>query len=409
MAELLPNIYLYNPTCEYAVANGKTSWQPNRILQQMESDLSALLLFLAQKEDYVLVNKIPSTEFIASLKQIGIETPNFILKAEAIQNQYFINSRKNKLLPWGWSPAMHKFLSPLKESCSLEFQQSPVIRWKPEHREITSRKFAVGILKQLQCSLKTDYILPVELSPQVCTTQNDFETAINQWGKVMIKAPWSSSGRGLQPITKTPVHAKVWEKLMAIIKDQGYAIVEPYLNKVLDFSFQFELKKGKVEFLGISNFMTDPKGQYQGNYLNGLPLTIEKTVLKFADFVANEIHQPLITAIETSDMPTHYEGAFGVDTLIYSDEKNRLKINPCLEINVRHTMGLLALELEKIIYQKKKGVYRTFYQPGTSFYNFINEMKKKYPLKISDNRIESGFFALTEANEDTLFGAYILV
>ena len=406
MTEFHPNIYLYNPTCEYAIANGSANWQPNRILQKMEFDLSALPLFFAEKEDFVLVGKIPSKEFIESLEQIGIAVPNFILKTDS-KNPNFTDLPKNKLLPWGWSPAVHKLLSPFKQSCSAEFQQSPVFNWRPEHREVTSRKFAAEILNKLQATLDIDYILPIKFSPKICTTQNDIETAIREWGNVMIKAPWSSSGRGLQPITKTPVHPKVWEKVMGIVKEQGYAIAEPYLNKVLDLAFQFEIKNRKVAFLGISNFCTNKKGQYEGNYLNGLPENLEKRLLEFADFVSREIRQPLINAIETSEMAIFYEGVFGVDTLIYIDEKDNLKINPCLEINVRYTMGLLSLPLEKLIYQNKQGVYRTYYQPGTSFYTFKNEMEKKYPLKISNNKIESGFFALTDAAEDTLFGAYI--
>jgi hypothetical protein len=196
---------------------------------------------------------------------------------------------------------------------------------------------------------------------------------------------------------------------MGIVKEQGYVIAEPYLNKVLDLAFQFEIKNRKVAFLGISNFCTNKKGQYEGNYLNGLPENLEKRLLEFADFVSREIRQPLINAIETSEMAIFYEGVFGVDTLIYIDEKDNLKINPCLEINVRYTMGLLSLLLEKLIYQNKQGVYRTYYQPGNSFYTFKNEMEKKYPLKILNNKIESGFFALTDAAEDTLFGAYIFV
>lgn len=409
MTETLPDLYLYNPTCEYAIANGNANWQPTSILQKMEVDLSALPLFFGRKDDYVLVSRIPSSEFIASLQQIDIEIPNFILKTDAVNNRQFAGLPKNKLLPWGWSPAAHKFLAPFKESCSHEFQQSPVFYWKPEHREITSRKFAAEILKKLQTSVKADYILPVELSPKICTTQNDFENAVELWGNVMIKAPWSSSGRGLQPITKTPVHPKVWEKVMGIVKEQGYAIAEPLLNKVFDLAFQFEIKKGKVEFLGISNFCTNKKGQYESNYLNGLPLTLEKHLFEFVGFVTREIRQPLINTIESSEMANFYEGVFGVDTLIYADEKNRLKINPCLEINVRHTMGLLALRLEKFIHQNKRGIYRTYFQPGTSFYTFKKEMEKNHPLKIFENKIESGFFALTEATEDSLFGAYIFV
>ncbi len=409
MTELYPDLFFYNPTCEYAIANGNANWQPNRLLQKMEFDLCALPLFFAKKGDFVLVDKIPSEEFIESLRKIDIAIPNFILKIDTVNNPHFMGLPKNKLQPWGWSPAVHKFLSPFKQSCSVEFRQSPVFNWKPEHREITSRKFAAAIQKQLQATLNADYILPGELTPKVCTTQNDIETSIGHWGNVMIKAPWSSSGRGLQPITKTPVHQKVWEKIMGIVKEQGYVIAEPYLNKALDLAFQFELNRGKVEFLGISNFCTNKKGQYEGNLLYGLPKNIEKRFLEFADFAAGEICQPLINAIETSEMAIFYEGVFGVDTLIYTDKKNALKINPCLEINVRHTMGLLALRLEKLICQNKQGVFRTYYQPGTSFYAFKKEMGGKYPLKISENKIEAGFFALTEAAEDSLFGAYLLV
>ena len=404
-----PKIYLFNPTCDYAIANQNANWQPNKILQKMETDLSALPLFFGSKNDVVLIDKEPSPAFVASLKQLEIDIPNLVLKNNFLQNLHFINLPKNKLLPWGWSPAAHKILSPLKALCSAEFQQSPVFNWKPEHREITSRKFALSILKQLQSTLKADFILPAGQTPVICTTQNDFEIAIKQWGKVMIKAPWSSSGRGLQPITKTPVHAKVWEKVMGIVKEQGFAVAEPLLNKVFDLALLFEIEKGKVETLGTSYFYTNNKGQYEGNFLNGLPSSIKHQIVDFADFVVGEISQPIIKVIESSKMATFYEGVFGVDTLIYFDENDVLKINPCLEINVRHTMGLLALQLEKLISKNKKGVFSIFYQPGKSFHDFKKEMEEKHPLKIKDNKIESGFFVLTEAQQDSLFGAFILV
>jgi hypothetical protein len=54
-------------------------------------------------------------------------------------------------------------------------------------------------------------------------------------------------------------------------------------------------------------------------------------------------------------------------------------------------------------------LFRTFFNPGTSFYELIAEMKKKHPLQLKNNKIESGFLALTEAKSDTQFGAYILV
>ena len=257
MKTQLPNIFFFNPTCEYSIANGNANWQPNRILQKMEFDLSILPLIFAEKNDYIIVDRIPSPEFIDSLNLLDIEIPNIILKSTAINNQDFITLSKNKLLPWGWSPSMHKFLSPFKKSCSIHFQQSPVFNWQAEHREISSRKFALELLQQLQSNIKSDFIIPLELQPKICITKKEFELAIQKWGRVMIKAPWSSSGRGLQPITKTPVHQKVWEKIMGVVKEQGYAIAEPYLNKELDIALLFELKKGKVKYVGTSNFCTN--------------------------------------------------------------------------------------------------------------------------------------------------------
>lgn len=409
MTTTLPNIYLFNPTCEYAVASQNANWQPNRTLQKMENDLSVLPMYFTGKNDILIIERLPSPEFIDCLKQLNIEIPSYYLKHRSLNKAQPLYNPINKLLPWGWSPVAHKYLASLKGLCSIEFQQSPVFNWKPEHREIISRKFALGILKQLQATIKTGYILPKELTPVICVNQNDFESAIKQWGKVMIKVPWSSSGRGLQPIAKTPVHPKVWEKVLGIVKEQGFAIAEPLLNKALDLALLFEIKKGKVENLGTSYFYTNNKGQYEGNYLNGLPSTIDQRKVTFANSAIDEIRQALINAIENSLMAQHYEGVFGVDMLIYTDENNNLMINPCLEINVRHTMGLLALRLEKLISKNNKGVFSTYFQPGKTFYEFKNEMEQKYPLKIIHNKIGKGFFAITEARTDSLFGAYILV
>lgn len=72
-------------------------------------------------------------------------------------------------------------------------------------------------------------------------------------------------------------------------------------------------------------------------------------------------------------------------------------------------MGLLSVYFEKLIPPEKKGLFRTYYNPGTSFYQFSREMQKKHPLTITNQKIASGFFPLIDIYEDTLFGAYILV
>jgi hypothetical protein len=409
LKEELSDIYVFNPTCEYAIANGHDSWHPNKLLQKMELDLETLPMFFSTPKDYVLVDKLPSSKFKKSLRQLNIKTPNFILTENISGNKEFLNLQKNKLLPWGWSPAMHKQLSVLKPGCSDEFKKSPVYFWQPESKNLYSKKFARGILKTLISEYPDDSFIQQDKIAEICTTQKEFEVCIKRWGRIMVKAPWSSSGRGLQPIVKSFIHQKVWAKLLGIVNEQGYAIVEPYLDKVFDLAYIFELKKGKVIFCGTSNFTTNKKGQYIGNSLNGLPDETDKNILDFVKTIPQKIIQPLIKIIEGSDLSKYYEGFFGVDTLIYNDKSGTIKVNPCLEINVRQNMGLLSLRLEKLIHADKKGIYRIYYKPGTTFLQFKKKMEKKHPLKISNHKIESGFFSLTEALNNTLFGAYILV
>ena len=408
MNSSLPDIYLFNPTCEYAIANGNSNWQANRLLQKMEADMAALPLYFAQSKDVILVNDLPSSEFLETISRLKTDMPNFVLKSE-INTNVFREQAKNKLLPWGWSPAVHKFLQPLKVSCSEEFQRSPVFNWQLEYRQLYSREFALSILKQLVEELNQESIIPQTCLPKVCRSQPEIEMCLESWGFIMVKAPWSSSGRGLQPISKTPVHPKVWEKLLGIVKEQGFVLVEPLLNKKMDIAFEFELKKGKVRYLGLSNFTTDKKGQYQGNWLGGMPGSTLPEIAKFVNSEINTILQVLIGILERSKLSELYEGFFGVDLLVYSDENKRLKINPCLEINLRYNMGLLALELERFIVSGKQGVFRTFYQPGKTFHQFKGEIEKQHPLHIRDGKIQSGFLPLTYSNGSTLFGGYMLV
>jgi len=405
----LSDIYFFNPTCEYAVGNGQPSWQPNLLLQKMEEDLGALPLYFASQKDVVLVHKVPPVQYISRMEDIGLKVPELFPVQEAGRNKTFAGRPKNRLLPWGWSPAAHRLLEPLKLSCSAEFLESPVAEWKSGYRDLYSRKLARDILISLLPELPSEIMIQNHMLPEVCTSVEQIEELQSRWGKIMVKAPWSSSGRGLQPLTKIPLVPKVREKLQGIINDQGYAMAEPYLNKQLDMAFQFELKKGKVQYLGISRFFTDRKGRYEGNYLNGWPSGINSAVVKFADLMCQLLPGPLAAVIEAGKLAKSYEGNFGVDTLIYTDTEGTLRINPCLELNLRLTMGLLSLRLGKMMVPGKKGIYKIWYHAEKSYLHFVQEMEQKYPLVLSGTLIESGFFPLLPVDEGTLFGAYIFV
>jgi len=402
-------LFYFNPTCEYAVGNGSPNWQPNRLLQKMEADLDSLPMFFASSGDAVLVENIPSPQHLELMHQLGIQIPEFILKREAFNNPDIHSKPWNSLKPWGWSPAAHKRLMPFKRSCSEEFRQSPIFNWKAEYRELYSKKFSLGILTRLLLEFPNENFINKDNTARICTQKDEIEELIAKWDKVMVKAPWSSSGRGLQPITKTPVHPKVWEKLLGIVNEQGYAMVEPLLNKKLDIAFQFKVENQKIYFVGISNFTADQNGRYLGNHLNGLPDSLDPRIRDFARFVPQIIVEPLIRVLESSEIAHLFEGYFGVDALIYEDKNGKLKINPCLEINLRYNMGLLSIHLERYLLSGTKGVYRTWFEPGKNYLEFKLEMEQKYPLQIKGHCLKSGFLSLIDPDPNSQFGAYILI
>lgn len=404
-----PDLYFFNPTCEYAVGNGSPNWQANQLLQKMETDLDLLPMFFATSDDFVLVENKPNPQHLEKLRQLGIQIPRLLQKEEAFSKPGSLLQNLNSLKPWGWSPAAHKYLEPFKEFTSESFKKSPVFNWQAEYRDLYSKKYSLRILHRLLTEFPNIHFIEKEQTASVCTQKEDFEKLIGSWPNLMIKAPWSSSGRGLQTVTKTPIHEKVWEKMLGIVKEQGYALAEPLLNKKLDLALEFEIKNQKITFVGISNFTADSRGRYQGNHLNGLPASVDANVLEFAQSVPKMVIEPIIRVLETSEIAHSYEGYFGVDTLIFEDKSGKLKINPCLEINLRYNMGLLAIRLEQTLAPALKGMYKIWFEPARKYIEFKEEMEQKYPLIISGSHLESGFLSLTDPRTDSQFGAYLLV
>jgi hypothetical protein len=407
---MLPDVWFFNPTCDFAVANGTTSWQPNQLLRRMEEEMANLPQFLACSSDIVIDNKLPSGNFLSTLESAGFDIPEFrtieqIVKDKSLHPQPSLG----RILPWGWSPAAHQHLKPLKALASQAFTESPVAQWKESHRELFSRETALRVLKKLiEEQHDPDFMDPNYL-PVICRSIRDIEILGKEWGSLMIKMPWSSSGRGLQPVTHFPMHPSVSQRISGMIRDQGMIFAESLLDKVFDLGFLYEITGDKIRFLGYSRFFTGEKGQYKGNYLNGYPEKMEHEVARFLYHMEEVLPELHLKSIRDMHFASVYQGMFGIDTLIFKDNNGKLKINPCLEINWRFTMGHIALALEKRITPACRAVFRTYYNSGVPFSEFACTERMQNPLMLKEGKINKGFLPLTEFSGDKLFGAYLSV
>ena len=162
---------------------------------------------------------------------------------------------------------------------------------------------------------------------------------IYKYNKVVAKAPWSSSGRGIRFLNDTlDEHTLGW--LRNTIAQQGSVMVEPLYNKVLDFGMEFQrCGDGTVAYMGLSLFQTI-NGAYTGNLL--ATEAVKREILsQYIDLA--DLDTFTTAACEYLGRQLTYVGPFGIDMMAL--EGRRLAL---AEINLRRTMGHVALAISPL-------------------------------------------------------------
>ncbi len=404
---ILPKIFVYNPTCEAAIANGTISYVPNKTLVHFEQDLDVLPMFFATPTDLVLVNQLPKAEFTDLLQNAGVSLPTFKLFEASLNNPDFVKQPKESLEVWGWSPKIHHDLEKLKPYCSNAFQNQPNAYWKDHYKELYSRKKAQEVLNLFLQNHESEAYVSAEKTARICTSIHEIEKLLNVWKKVAIKAPWSSSGRGLQLLRKSHLNSSVIQWVKSIFNTQGYVMLEALLDKKHDFSLQFKIdSKGQPIFVGIGFFSTNTNGQYDGNILGGIP-NVLKPIL--SEELMKELKEGIAEALIASEITKHYCGHLGIDCMVFIDDFGNPRIQACVEINLRYNMGILALCLNQYLHPQSEGVFKIYFEPKVRFDCFHQKMSQKYPLQLKAGKWFKGYLPLVSFNQNKQFGAYVLL
>ena len=279
---------------------------------------------------------------------------------------------------WGWDAAVVAEL--LKRGVPRD--RMPSDEQLREIRRLSNRSLAVEMLSRLRT-------LPGTIGTSaVCHTRDEVEQFAREHGSTIIKAPWSSSGRGVKPFT---VHSAQF--IDSTIAKQGSIIAEAECQRVMDFALEYEATpEGRVEYRGLSLFTT-VNGAYKGNLL----LPEEEKLAILAEHVDIELLRQVSLLIKQFLAPRLkgiYFGPLGVDMMVCKplepastserlnsllracspehllERKNQREarlelLNPCIEINLRRTMGHVALALTaqgnrgtmSVLYNKERDKY----------------------------------------------------
>lgn len=390
-------LYYFNPGHEGAILSLSRYYTPPANMVNLQNDLAYLSAWYANPFDFVLLQ----AELPSGFKK-------YLSKNLLPIAQGFTEDKMNRSLSevhlWGISPQSINYFEKLNDKYHLQFE---LPEWKDELRQLSSRETAKECLEELCKEIPT---ISTDIIPNFYTSLIDIENLVctNSY-QFLAKAPYSSSGRGLLWLPIGELTQTERQILQGILNKQKIVSVEKALDKKLDFAMEFILEDNDIRFEGYSLFETNNKGAYQGNYIGS-----QKNIMrKLEEFISQDLLSKIkdqLSKILREKYNRFYTGCIGVDMMVYKEDED-YKLHPCVEINVRDNMGLLALKVsQNYLETDSEG---TFYIDFSSMDGEQNsrdiQMKKEYPVLFSNGKIKSGYLSLCPVNERTKYRAYILV
>lgn len=233
-------------------------------------------------------------------------------------------------LPWGWNRTVRRLL--LRRGCRPETM--PAEAQLDVWRRLSDRRTAMEAARRVCEALD----VPCEVATAASVA--DVASQVEE-GERVLKAPLSGSGRGLRMVRHplTP-HDRAW--VQATVAQQGVVMVERRHRVVQDFALEFVVRRGMVHFVGCSLFETSG-GVYAGNRLLSDEDIVQLLGRAMPRLRFDDVRRTVASWL-TAHVATLYEGPLGVDMFLYDDGAG-VQLNPLVEINLRHTMGMVAHRL----------------------------------------------------------------
>ncbi len=343
----MPHIYLFNPENDLALAHGKSNYTapPNALALHYAGE--ALPFWFANSNDAIIAPNINERW----LEDIKSKTN---IQASIFNPHLHINGYKAQ--PWGWS------LDSLRQLSNAGVNDSALISTsKIENiRQLSHRRTTILISSRL------NELLPFKIPPlpHEAKMVDDVIAFANKHNGCYIKSPWSSSGRGVVNASQLSGN-ELRRRSEGIIKRQGSIMCEAPLNKLTDFAMLFHSNGNVVKQIGYSLFYTGSGTAYSGNITTSDTL-IEKHLSTMISIEQLHSISHALETILTDIIASEYSGYFGVDMLVYR-ENNENKIAPCIELNLRMTMGVVAWHLyQKHVDLNSEAILRVEYGKDTS-------------------------------------------
>ena len=439
----MKEVYIFNPQNDLALATGGINYVAPPFAVQMATDLAVLPAYIAKPDSLLITDSDLDAQWLDHLNS------TFALDVHAIKRSQLRGISDYRIMPWGWCLDLRRRL--IKWGAGRDSVPSKDAIYYM--RGLSHRRITVLIHLRLQELLGRQLCpIPVELA-----VPDEVMAFASSHRECYIKTPWSSSGRGIYHNTGKPTpELELWCR--GALKRQGSVLCEEALDKVMDFAVEFYSSQGKVKTRGYSIFTTDAHSQYaHGDVAPSQVLKKRITELypQFDEVVAattqvlNELVAPYYSGWLGVDMllfnkkstasnspskidqwckpnaeacensPSKIEGVGGSMILrcspltleegvkgeydIAQNRKHSLQIDPCVELNLRPTMGAITSVLGDTILALDTTASFVIEQRRST----NDPWPKHTEPVIEDHRLRSGTLILTPPTPTALYRAIL--
>lgn len=354
-----PVVHWFNPFAEACLARGR-SFTPNAHQAGLARDLAHLPMFLGREDDVVLVPSRPAPGFLRELKAAGVPLPEWIeIGTNPTAALETLGRRKlGGLRPWAWGPDSLELFEPLLGSVTGEHRTRDQ-RFSERLSPLYAKSWSADFLRRLLRAVDgAPWLCPEETVGLAVTSLPEaleVVRAIRARGHHRVVAKESLGLAGGNAL-------RLWEP--AILEPQrrwmegalagGGLVIEPWLDRVFDWSLQLEMTASGLRTCGSTVLIADESGRYLGNVVapqhgRRLPSAVGSLLADPPDVAVRvqALVRVLVTMLEQELRALDFLGPVGVDAFVYRDPAGRCRLKPVVEINPRHTMGRLAVELMK--------------------------------------------------------------
>lgn len=417
-----PHVYWGNLLAEREVMTRANRYNtPKRVETETALDLETIILFLAKKDDIALLRHKPRLDFLLSLQHAGFQLPDVRSLPAQHSATMAPDTTPTSCVPetiQDWRPWAHTAMAQqLFAEANLKLaKEDPLLSGRiASYRQLASKARQADYFNSLTQEERSVLFGCEDEFPagRVVASYEEVLSAVSAYRRegnetVVVKSPYGCAGRGMLRLMDVAPERNQGNWIQRILKEYGAVVVQPWRNRLADFSFQFERRAdGKLKSLGGLTLLCDRRGQFKGcraypNYHSGFPKELYRLAPETRSL--NQGKECLMQSVNVFLGAKSYVGPLGVDGFIYLDNQDKRRIHWHCEMNPRFTFGRVLIEIMKQVGPNLTGeLTLEKADPNHSNYPLPRELLSKngYQPEPVQGSIQKGVYHLTDPRTAT--------